>query len=29
MKNALKITLRPNEKIYVNGAVIKVPGFKR
>ncbi len=24
MKNALKITLRPNEKIYVNGAVIKV-----
>lgn len=24
MRNALKITLRPNEKIYVNGAVIKV-----
>ena len=24
MKNTLKISLRPNEKIYVNGAVIKV-----
>jgi flagellar protein FlbT len=24
MKNALKITLKPNEKIYLNGAVIRV-----
>lgn len=24
MKNALKISLKPNEKIYINGAVIKV-----
>ena len=24
MKNTLKISLKPNEKIYVNGAVVKV-----
>ena len=24
MKNTLKISLKPNEKIYINGAVLKV-----
>ena len=24
MKNTLKISLKPNEKIYINGAVVKV-----